>query len=168
MEVTIRQATDIDVDDVGQILYDAFNAIADLHNFPHDFPTLEFAKLTAKQRIAHPRFYGVVAESGGAIVGSNFLDERGEVRAVGPISVDPSVHERGIGRKLMLAVIRRAHGARSVRLLQDAFNTLSMPLYASLGFDVKEPVVLIGGRLRVGPPDGVNIRSLTNDDAYEC
>src|SRR5271165_3498082 len=86
MEVTIRPTTDADVDDVGQILYDAFNTIADLHNFPRDFPTLEIARLAAKQRISHPRFYGIVAESAGAIVGSNFLDERGEARAIGPLS----------------------------------------------------------------------------------
>jgi predicted N-acetyltransferase YhbS len=168
MEVTIRPTTAADVDDVGQILYDAFNTIADLHNFPRDFPTLEIARLTAKQRIAHPRFYGIVAESAGAIVGSNFLDERGEVRAIGPISVDPSLHERGFGRQLMLAVIRRAYGSHSVRLVQDAFNTLSMPLYASLGFEVKEPLVLIEGRLRADPPAEGAVRPLTNDDAYEC
>lgn len=168
MQVTIRPTIDADVDDVGQILYDAFNAIADLHNFPHDFPTLEVAKVAAKQRIAHPRFHGIVAESGGSIVGSNFLDERGEVRAIGPISVDPAVQERGIGRQLMTAVIRRAHGARSLRLVQDAFNTLSMPLYASLGFEVKEPLVLMRGRLRGAPPADAVVRALRNDDAYEC
>src|SRR5271165_2064734 len=168
MEVTIRPTTDADVDDVGQILYDAFNTIADLHNFPRDFPTLEIARLAAKQRISHPRFYGIVAESAGAIVGSNFLDERGEARAIGPLSVDPSLHERGFGRQLMLAVIGRARGSHSVRLVQDAFNTLSLPLYASRGFEVKEPLVLMEGRLRADPPAAGVVRPLTNDDAYEC
>ena len=41
--------------------------------------------------------------------------------------------------------------AAGIRLVQDAFNTISMPLYAGLGFDVPDEVVahLGGGRPRV-------------------
>ena len=39
--------------------------------------------------IPHPSIWGVVAEIGGRIVGSNFLDERDPIRGVGPITVDP-------------------------------------------------------------------------------
>ena len=35
----------------------------------------------------------------------------------------------------MRAVIEAGKAAPSIRLVQDAFNTVSMPLYADLGFD---------------------------------
>jgi hypothetical protein len=39
----------------------------------------------------------------------------------------------------------RERGAVGVRLVQDSFNTASLSLYASLGFEVKEPLALIEG-----------------------
>ena len=52
---------------------------------------------------SHPRFYCVVAESDGCMVGSNCLDERSAIAGLGPITVDPSIQNRGVGRKLMEA-----------------------------------------------------------------
>ena len=43
---------------------------------------------------------------------------------------------------LMEAVIERGKSAAGIRLGQDAFNTASLSLYSSLGFDVKEPLCL--------------------------
>ncbi len=64
------------------------------------------------------------------------------VAGVGPITVDPAIQGRGLGRKLMEAVLDHAaqHGIERVRLMQDSFNTASLSLYASLGFDVRETV----------------------------
>jgi len=56
---------------------------------------------------SHPGFYCVVAESGGEIVGSNCLDERSSIAGVGPITIDPAVQNKGIGRALMEAVLKR-------------------------------------------------------------
>jgi hypothetical protein len=39
-------------------------------------------------------------------------------------------------------------GIERVRLMQDSFNTASLSLYASLGFDVREPI----GVMRTPPP----------------
>ena len=44
--------------------------------------------------VAHKGFFSVVAEIDGRIIGSNFLDARGPISAVGPITVDPTVQER--------------------------------------------------------------------------
>ena len=52
----------------------------------------------------------------------------------------------GVGRRLMEAVLERANGAAGIRLLQDAFNMRSLALYASLGFEVREPVLVMTGR----------------------
>ena len=54
-------------------------------------------------------FYCVVAEIEGRIAGSNCLDERSIIRGVGPITIDPTIQNRGVGRKLMEAVIDRSH-----------------------------------------------------------
>ena len=118
--------------------------------------------------IAHPSIYGVVAEIDGRIVGSNFLDERGPVRGVGPITVDPAAQGRGVGRVLMQAMLDRGARARGIRLLQDSFNTGSLSLYASLGFSVAEPVALMSGRPRSAAVEGVDVRPLERRDLEGC
>ncbi len=104
--------------------------------------------------VAHPRFYGVVAESEGRTVGSNFMDERGEVFGLGPITVDPEFQDRSVGRQLMQHMIDRTtdKGAPSVRLLQAAYNNGSLCLYQKLGFDTCEPISNL-----CGEPLGIEI-----------
>lgn len=149
---------------VAKIVYDAFAGIHDHHRFARDFPTLESASALASAFIANPSIWGVVAERDGRVIGSNFVDERGTVRGVGPTTVAPGVQAQGVGRRLMEAVIERSAGAAGIRLLQDAFNTRSMALYAGLGFEVTEPIVLLSGRPRSAPAPGYEVRPLTRDD----
>jgi GNAT superfamily N-acetyltransferase len=157
-----------DRDAAARILFDAFASIHDRHRFPRDFPTLDAATELTGAFIDHPAIWGIVAERDGRIVGSNFLDERAPVRGVGPITVDPLVQESGVGRRLMKAVIDRAAGAGGLRLLQDAFNMRSLALYASLGFEVREPVAVMCGTLRVVGPSDVEVRPLTGADIDAC
>jgi Acetyltransferase (GNAT) domain len=110
----------------------------------------------------------VVAVSDGQVVGSNFLDERGPVRGVGPITVHPDAQGSGVGRRLMEAVLERGAGSTGIRLLQDSFNTQSLALYASLGFEVREPVVVMAGRPRRAPFPGVEVRRLRDEDLAAC
>lgn len=168
MELKIRPAAEADIPACGRIIYEAFKGIAEAHGFPPDVPNAEFGENLAGVFIRHPSFYGVVAERGGRVVGSNFLDERGVVRGVGPITVDPAAQSGGVGRALMQAVIDRSKGARSIRLLQDAFNTLSMPLYASLGFDTKEPIAFVRGAPKSRLGAGVEVRPMTVEDLDAC
>lgn len=101
-------------------------------------------------------------------MGSNFLDERGPVRGVGPITVDPDAQAGGVGRLLMEAALDRAAGAESVRLLQDSFNTTSLALYASLGFEVVEQTAVVTG-VPVGHHDAdVEVRALVATDLDAC
>ncbi len=160
----LRQIRPADADAVAAILFDAFAGIHDHHRFARDFPTPEAAAGLVQAFTAHPAIWGVVAERDGRVLGSNFLDERGAVRGVGPITVDPTAQERGVGRLLMEAVLERSAGAAGVRLLQDAFNTSSMALYASLGFAITDPVVVIAGEPRGATPAGHEVRALTADD----
>ena len=160
----LRPIRPADADAVATILYEAFAGIHDHHGFARDFPTPEAAAGLVGAFTAHPAIWGVVAERDGRILGSNFLDERGPVRGVGPITVDPTVQESGVGRRLMEAVLERAAGAQGVRLLQDAFNTRSMALYASLGFAITDPVALMAGRPRGSMPADHAVRALSIDD----
>jgi GNAT superfamily N-acetyltransferase len=167
-EVTIREVAPGDVEACAQILFDAFGGIHDHHRFPRDFPVLEAATGLMGMWIPHPSVWGVVAELDGRIVGSNFLDERGPIRGVGPITVDPQGQNAGVGRRLMEAVLQRGEGAPGIRLLQDGFHMRSLSLYASLGFDVKEPVAVISGNPSSGPRGDVEVRALEEDDLDEC
>jgi predicted N-acetyltransferase YhbS len=87
------------------ICYSAFKVIAEAHNFPPDFPNPEVAIKLLAELLAHPGFYAVVAELDGRVVGSNFVDERSTIAGIGPITVDPAVQNRTIGRQLMQQVI---------------------------------------------------------------
>jgi predicted N-acetyltransferase YhbS len=153
---------------VAQILYEAFAGIHDRHGFARDFPTLGSAAQLTRDFIRHPSIWGVVAVSDRQVVGSNFLDERGPVRGVGPITVHPDAQGSGVGRRLMEAVLERGAGSTGIRLLQDSFNTQSLALYASLGFEVREPVVVMAGRPRSAPFPGVEVRRLRDEDLAAC
>ena len=165
MDIAIRLATDNDAGACGRICYEGFRTVSERYGFPPTFPSVEVATQRVGGFIRHPSVFGVVAEAGdGRIVGFNFLSERDPIRAVGPIVIDPAAQGHGVGRRLMEAVLERARGARGVRLLQDSFNVLSLSLYAALGFDARENLVVLSGAPPGAPPSSWEIRSLTASD----
>jgi predicted N-acetyltransferase YhbS len=164
MTVHIRVARPSDAEACGRIIYQAFEGIAGRHGFPPDFPGTAVAEGLASAFLANPTVFGVVAEEDRRVVGSNFLSEGDAIRGVGPITVDPQAQARGVGRQLMQAVLDRANGAAGVRLLQDAFNMRSIALYASLGFEVREPVLVMSGRPSAELPAGVTVRAMAAQD----
>jgi predicted N-acetyltransferase YhbS len=170
MGITLRAPKAEDAAACGDVLYHAFKALADRHNFPPDMPSVEVANGFSQLLIGHPRFYGVVAESGGKIVGSNFLDERSPVVGIGPISVDPNVQNKGIGRRLMDDVLNRAtqRNAAGVRLVQAAYHNRSLCLYTTLGFQTREPLSVMQGKpLGISFP-GYEVRPATEADLPAC
>jgi predicted N-acetyltransferase YhbS len=167
-EVVLREARPEDAEAVAEIVFNAFGQIHDHHRFERDFPELALARGLIEVWIGHPKVWGVVAEIQGKIVGSNFLDERDEIRGVGPITVDPGVQNAGTGRKLMDAVLERGRGARGIRLLQDAFNMGSLSLYEKLGFRVTDGCVMMSGEPTAEPASDMVVRPLTEDDLEEC
>jgi GNAT superfamily N-acetyltransferase len=169
VDIAIRLATDNDANACGRICYEGFLSVAERHGFPPTFPSVEVATQRVGAFIRHPSIFGVVAEAAdGRIVGFNFLSERDPIRAVGPIVIDPATQGHGIGRRLMEAVLERARGARGVRLLQDTFNVKSLSLYAALGFDAKEILVVLSGEPQSTLPSDWEIRSLTASDVAGC
>jgi predicted N-acetyltransferase YhbS len=174
MNVQLRPPVEGDIPAIGSVIHRAFCSIADRHNFPHDFPSVEAATGLARMFVTHPGIFGVVAEADGRFVGSNFLDLRNPVAGVGPITVDPASQARGVGRRLMTAVLdhARSNGVGGVRLVQDAFNTASMSLYVSLGFDVREPLALMQGRIAGNAEHATStnaqVRAMTEADLPVC
>jgi predicted N-acetyltransferase YhbS len=168
--VQIRRATAQDAAPCGKICYDAFSTINAAHNFPCDFPNPEYAVRLVQGLFSAPGFYCVVAEANGQLLGSNALDERAIVHGIGPITVDPHTQNRGVGRKLMQAVLdhSREQRAAGVRLVQAAFHNRSLSLYASLGFDVREPLVVLQGQTRERSVPGCEVRSATAADLAAC
>jgi predicted N-acetyltransferase YhbS len=168
--LTLRQGTPADAEACGRICYEAFRAISERHGFPPDFPSPAFAAATLGQLLAHPGFHSIVAERDGRIVGSNFLDERATIAGLGPITVDPEGQNAGIGRRLMLAALARAGEKQfpGVRLLQAAYHNRSLSLYTTLGFDVREPVVILQGAPIQASVPGHTVRPAGERDLEAC
>jgi predicted N-acetyltransferase YhbS len=170
MQALIRSATREDADVCGEICYRAFCAIADQHNFPHEFPMLEVARSVVTTMITTRGFYGIVAELDGRIVGSNFMDERSSIAGIGPISVDPEVQNHAVGRQMMNHMLDRvvAHGGPGVRLVQTAYHNRSLSLYAKLGFEIREPLSVIIGTPLKGSTPGYTVRRAAETDLKTC
>jgi predicted N-acetyltransferase YhbS len=168
-----------DADKVGKIIFEAFSAIADKHSFPPDFPSVDVARGLASSLLSNPRFYSIVAEdntsNGGedkeSIVGSNFLDERSNIVAgVGPLTIDPKYQNKGTGRQLMINVLERAKNKNfpAIRLLQASYHSRSLALYATLGFEVREPISNMQGKPIQEAIPGRSVRAATESDTESC
>jgi len=92
----------------GAICYEAFATVNGQHGYPPDLPAPEAGVGLLGMMFSHPGYYCVVAEADGRIIGSNCLDERSAIAGIGPITVDPDVQNRSVGRRLMQAVLDRA------------------------------------------------------------
>jgi GNAT superfamily N-acetyltransferase len=170
MSISIRRAKPEDAPVCGQICYEAFHKISTDHNFPPDVPAPEGGVGMLTRMFSDPGFYCVVAESDSRIAGSNCLDERTAIAGVGPITIDPKVQNRGIGRKLMDAVLDRARERNfaGVRLVQAAFHNRSLSLYTTLGFDVREPLAVMQGAAIKKTYDGTKVRVARPSDVDAC
>jgi predicted N-acetyltransferase YhbS len=168
--VSIRRATPGDIQRCAQICFEAFYKINTHHTFPPDMPTVDVAKGVLSMMISHPEFYCVVAESQGRVLGSNCLDERSDIAGLGPITVDPTVQNQGVGRKLMETMLDRARERNfsGVRLVQAAFHNRSLALYTNLGFVVREPLSVMQGPPLRKNISGHSVRKAVIADLPEC
>lgn len=170
MNLNIRAGKPGDAEACGVICYHAFKTISEHHNFPADFPEPEMAIGLLSMLLSRGDVYSMVGEIDGKPVGSNFLWETGMIAGIGPITVDPSVQNSAIGRRLMDDALRYAEEKRfaGVRLVQAAFHNRSLSLYTKLGFDTREPLSVISGpALNLKSPTHV-VRPATEDDQDAC
>jgi predicted N-acetyltransferase YhbS len=168
--LVLRPGRPEDAPTCGRIAYEAFLSIASRHGFPGDFPSAEVAGDLLARFLSHPGFYGVVAELDGRVIGSNFLDERSSIAGVGPVTVDPTIQDRGIGRRLMLDVLDRAteRSVPGVRLLQSTYHARSLALYTKLGFQVRELCACLQGSPLGFSVPGYAVRAAREADIDEC
>ncbi|HXC94233.1 MAG TPA: GNAT family N-acetyltransferase [Edaphobacter sp.] len=169
-KVAVRVASVEDAVVCGKICYDAFFAISQRHGFPCDLPGVEHATGLLSMMFASPDFYCLVAEVGGRVAGSNCLDERSVITGVGPITIDLDVQNIGVGRKLMQIAMDRAseRGAVGVRLVQAAFHNRSLSLYAGMGFEIREPLACMQGRVQGWYGSGCGVRVARAEDLEAC
>jgi len=170
MSLVLRAGRPDDAAVCGRICFEAFTAISQQHNFPPDWPSVEVARTVMTSLLAREDVDSVVAELDGQVVGSNFMANTGLVGGIGPITVAPSVQNGAIGRRMMeymLEVARRTPLA-AVRLVQAGFHCRSMALYATLGFNVREPLACMQGPpIKLAVP-GIMVRAAEANDLYEC
>lgn len=169
-KVILRSGRPEDAERCGIICFEAFKSISDQHNFPRDFPSPEPAIGLLSFLLSRPDVYSVVAEIDGHSVGSNFLWETASIAGVGPITVDPSLQNGAIGRRLMEDVLQRAREKKfaGVRLVQAAYHNRSLSLYTKLGFDTREPLSAMQGPALGLEIPGHRVRLATNDDVDQC
>jgi len=167
----LRPSNVSDADKVGTIISNAFSTIAQKHGFTSDFPSMDIAKNTAMSLLSNPNFYSVIAEEDNSVIGINFLDERSnKVAGIGPLAVDPKSQNKGVGRQLMINTMQRSRGKNfaGIRLLQASYHNRSLALYASLGFETREPISTMQGKPIQAAIPGRTVRTATIDDVDYC
>jgi predicted N-acetyltransferase YhbS len=170
MNITLRQGRPEDAQRGGLICYQAFKAIAEQHHFPPDFPSAEVTIEVLSSLLARRDVYSVVAETDGRLVGSNFLWGHASIAGVGPITVDPKIQNGQVGKQLMNNVLERARAQRfaGTRLVQAAYHSRSLSLYAKLGFVVREPLAMLQGPALGIEVKGFSVRQATERDLESC
>jgi predicted N-acetyltransferase YhbS len=162
----IRRMEEKDIERAGEIIVAAFNDVFTRHGYQPPFPSREVGISIARGYWQREPQESFVAIENNAVIGSGFLHLRDDTAGIGPITVDPTSQARGAGKELMMAVIRTARRCPSLRLVQDAFNTTSFPLYSKLGFASCGTVLGLSGKdfRAVSRPRIHTIRELTAAD----
>jgi GNAT superfamily N-acetyltransferase len=171
--ITIRSIQASDAEACGRIGYEAHSAIAAAHNYPPEQPSVEFSTGLINMKLNDPNAWGALGESEGRIVGSIFLNTfpPAPVAVIGPLTVNPSAEGR-VGRELMIAALgeARKRGFDQVRLVQSPSHFRSLALYTKMGFNVREPLVLIQGKSigKILSAGDRRVREANEDDLAEC
>jgi len=164
MALELVPATADHIPRLSVICHEAFSALHDRCGIERDIPSPEVGEMIIGQVVQRPDYTGVMAVLDGEIVGSNFLCFGDEVAGVGPITVDPTVQSKGVGRALMQWVIdeARRREIRQTRLFQEAINITSLSLYTALGFDWRDSAVLM--QAAPAAEEDPEVRPITADD----
>eukprot|EP01112_Ceratiomyxa_fruticulosa_P014720 TRINITY_DN4240_c0_g1_i3.p1 TRINITY_DN4240_c0_g1~~TRINITY_DN4240_c0_g1_i3.p1 ORF type:complete len:317 (+),score=40.54 TRINITY_DN4240_c0_g1_i3:256-1206(+) len=185
-ELRLRKAHTSDEYEMACVIHYSFTGIAKFHNIQPDFVTIERTVFVVRAELADKSIEGFVVEfipsseqeneakPKTQVVGCAFRSIYDDVLGVDIIGVLPEFQGRGIGRMLMNELLKGVNKekVKSARLVQDSFNSSSFSLYASLGFVLRQPLVVIPG----SAPDDViepllpneTLRAMTVSDIPEC
>ena len=170
--VSVRAIHPQDVELCGRAAYAAHSTVAAAHNVPCEHPSVDFSIGLIGNKIKDANAAGFLAERGGQILGSIFLNTfpATPVAAIGPLTVDPAAEGSGAGRHLMQAALdeARARKFERVRLVQSPSHLRSLALYAKFDFDVREPLILISGKPTGEKIEGRSVRVATTNDVPKC
>lgn len=134
MTLNVRSMTIDDLHGAGEILYKSFNTVAARYGYRPKFANPRQAMGWAWSLFRHRPVEVFIGEWKGRMIGLCCLNPRGMIAGVGPVAVDPEYQAMHFGRRLMTTLIDHSNGARSLRLVQEAYNPASFALYHALGF----------------------------------
>jgi predicted N-acetyltransferase YhbS len=169
-EISLRPAATDDIEKCGIICFEAFKRLSEKHGVAPSFVSPQLAIDRFAATLKRKGIYCVVAENENGIIGSNFVDERSAIAGVGPLTVDPDVQNKGVGRLLMRHVMDRSAEKQfaGIRLCQATYNVHSFALYAKLGFSTFELLTTLKGNpLEIEIP-GYSVRLATDTDLDAC
>jgi GNAT superfamily N-acetyltransferase len=121
-------------------------------------------------RFARSDVYSVVAEVGGRVVGFVGLSSHWPVAGVFPPAVDPDAGGAALGRLLMEHALSWAWDwyFAGVRVVQDASDLTSLALFTGLGFEVREPLLLLRAPAHRTVVTATAVRLATDRDLEAC
>lgn len=166
----IRSADAPDIEPCAEIMFRAFEDIAEQHNFPPDFPDSDAAASLLGMMQEDPNFDGFVAEQHGEIIGSIFVSRRSPVGGISVLTVAPEAQNQSVGRSLMQHGMNHLteHGHTRQQLAQAAYHNRSLCLYAKLGFAATEMLSnMTYHPIQAKVPDRT-VREATTDDTEAC
>jgi ribosomal-protein-alanine N-acetyltransferase len=118
------------------------------------YPTDAWSPEAMGSQLENPNTHYVVAEQDGTVVGyAGLLAPRGlETAEVHTVTVTEALRRRGIGRRMLLALLEEAaaRGATEVFLEVRIDNPSAQDLYLSLGFEA------VGVRPKYYQPEGID------------
>jgi predicted N-acetyltransferase YhbS len=170
--VSVRPIRPEDAEACGTIAYEAHSTVAAAHNFPSEHPSAQFSIGMIGAKVKDRNAAGFVAERDGHILGSIFLNTfpPAPAAAMGPMTVAPQAEGDRVGQKLLLVALDEAttRNIEQVRLVQSPSHLRSLALYTKLGFDVREPLLMMQGK----PPAALStdhiVRSVEQADIAAC
>jgi predicted N-acetyltransferase YhbS len=108
------------------------------------------ASLVLPRAAAYPEAF-VVAESGGELAGSALGMRWGSLFVVGPVSVRPDLQGRGIGPRLMAALLDTARDVPHAALYTFADRPGHVRLYGGFGFEAQDEIHVLRRAPQPGP-----------------
>ena len=170
MAPTLTTVLPEQAEEVGLLVYEAFRDIAERHGFEPPFARPQLAQLIVRLLAQTEGWESYLLVEDGRPVACNFGDERDETIGVGPVATAVDQQGRGLGRRVMEALLEHAEeaGFTSVRLVQVAYNMQSFSLYHNLGFEVKDLLANIRGRVAESETPGDHVREYSPADLDAC